>query len=142
MNLTTVESDIITKLKADISDVEIKAFPDNPNEYNLIHPGGALLLRYNGSDYQEPDPNNQKFLTQTRLFRWIITIMQRNLSLKNGHRGIYDLIESIRSTLTGYTITGLPDASVMWPIGDRFISENQGLWVYAIEFVLSHPETE
>lgn len=141
MNLKTVENDIIAKL-GDISDVEIRSFPDNPDEHALTHPGGELLVRYDGSDYETPEPNNQRFLTQSRLFRWIITVRQRNLSFKNGHHGVYDLIELVRSTLTGYSITGLPDVSVMWPVGDRFISEFQGLWTYGVTFVLSHPEHE
>jgi hypothetical protein len=141
LNLTTVENDIITKL-GDIPDIEIRSFPDSPSEYNLVHPGGALLVRYDGSDYQEPDGNNQRFLTQTRLFRWIITIVQKNLSFRNNHHGIYDLIELVRTTLSGYTITSKPDASIMYPIGDRFVSENQGTWIYQMTFLMTHPEHE
>lgn len=142
MNIKTVENDIIAKLQADIENVEVRSFPDSPDEYILTHLGGALLVRYDGSEYVEPEPNNQKFLTQSRLFRWIITVMQKNLSFKNGHHGIYDLIEAIRSSLSGYTITSLSDASVMWPREDRFVSENQGQWVYQTTFVFSNPEHE
>ena len=142
MNIKTVENDIIAKLAADISNVDVRSFPDNPSEYVITHLGVSLLVRYDGSDYVEPEPNNQKFLTQTRLFRWIITVMQKNLSFKNGHHGIYDLIESIRSSLSGYTITSMSDASVMYPVGDRFVSENQGQWVYQTTFAFTNPEHE
>lgn len=145
MDLKPIEQDIVTRLKAIVApnnEVEIQAFPDNPNEYNLIHPGGALLVRFNGIAYQTPDPNNQKFLTQDGLFQWIIVEMQRNLSLKGANQGVYELIESVRAALTGYTISTLSDASVMYPTGVQFVSEDQGKWVYQSSFVFSHPDHE
>lgn len=142
MNLETVEDDIISKLE-DISGVEVRSWPNNPSDFNLLHPGGSLLVRYNGSNYENPPiPNNQKFLTQTRTFQWIVTIVQKSLKFTDGHQGVYTLIESVRDTLSGYTITDQSDASIMWPIGDRFISEDAGTWIYEIVFAFTAPEHE
>jgi hypothetical protein len=142
MNIETVEDDIITKL-GDISNVKIQSWPENPEQFNHLHPNGSILVRYNGSSYENPpEPNNQKFLTQTRTYQWIITAIQRSLKLKDGHQGVYALIESIRSTLSGYTITSMSDASVMWPIGDRFVSERGGIWIYEMVFAFTSPEHE
>jgi len=142
MDLTTVENDLITKL-SEITNVDVRSWPDNPTEFNHLHPNGSLLVRYNGSNYTNPpEANNQKFLTQTRTFEWIVTVIQRSLKLKKGHQGVYTLIESVRSKLSGYTITNQSDASILWPINDRFVAEDGGKWVYEITFAFTAPEHE
>jgi len=142
MNLVTVENDLITKLSTDVSGVEVRSWPDNPTDYKLLHPGGALLIRYTGSSYVEPEPNNQKILVHDRLAEWSITIVQKSLKLKKGQQGVYTLIESIRASLSGYTPASLSDASIMYPIRDRFLSESKGFWIYEIVFVHTFPEAE
>jgi hypothetical protein len=141
VNLETVEDAIVAKL-AEITNVHVQSWPDNPNDFNHIHPSASLLVRYNGSSYNEPEPNNQKFLTQTRTAQWIVTVIQRSLKLKDGHQGIYALLESVRAKLSGYTPASLSDASIMWPTGDRFVSEQAGTWLYEMTFSHTYPETE
>jgi hypothetical protein len=141
MNLETVEDDIITQLET-INNVEVRSWPDNPDDFNHLHPNASILVRYNGSTYNSPDPNNQKFLTQTRVFQWVVTVVQRSLRLKDGHQGIYTLLESVRTTLSGHTITSQDDASVMWPVADRFVSENAGRWIFEMVFAFTAPEHE
>ena len=145
MNIETIEDDLITKLTADIglATAEIRSFPDDPAEYNLVHPGGAILVRYDQSIYPEPIPNRKSFLIQEEVrHQWIITVMQKSLKLKDGHQGVYGLVESVRTSLSGYTITSQADFSILWPTGVRFVSENEGTWVYQISFAHTAPETE
>jgi len=142
MNLITVENDIIAKLIADISGVKVESWPDNPADYRLLHPGGALLIRYQGSTYPTPEPNSQKIVVQDRVSNWEISIMQQSLKDTKGQHGIYTLLESVRASLTGYTITGLADASIMYPTGDSFTREDAGMWLYSMAFAFTFPEAE
>jgi len=144
MNLTTVENDIVTKLQTDITSntPEIRSWPDSPDEYQLLHPHGAILVRYNGSTYSPPDPNSQKKIVQLRTVEWVMAIVQRSLKLTKGHQGIYGLIEEIRASLTGYTITGLSDASVLMPTGDSFTQESGGIWIFGAGYSFTFPEAE
>lgn len=145
MNIETIEDDIVQKLTTDIglATADIRSFPDDPREYTLTHPGGALLVRYDQSIFPDPEPNRRSFLIQDDVrHQWIITVMAKNLKLKNAHQGIYGLIESVRASLSGYTITSQPDFSILWPTGIRFVFENNGQWVYQISFAHMAPETE
>jgi len=142
MNLETAEDDLITRLET-IDNVEVRSWPDDPAEFNHIHPNASILIRYNGSGYDNPPtPNNQKFLTQERTFQWVVSILRKSLRLTNGHQGIYTILESVRTTLSGYTITSQSDASIMWPVSDRFVSQAQGRWLYEMIFAFTAPETE
>ncbi len=68
--------------------------------------------------------------------------MQKSLKDTKGHQGVYTLIESVRASLTGYTITGLDDASVMYPTGDSFTREVAGTWLYTAVYTFTFPEAE
>ena len=144
MDLVAVENDIVTKLQTDIGSntIEIRSWPDNPDGYQVTHPGGAMLIRYNGSVYGDPIANPQKKIVQERTLEWIIAIAQRGLKLNAPHQGVYSLIESVRASLTGYTITGFSDASVMMPVGDSFTQESGGLWIYGSTYSFTFPESE
>ena len=142
MNLITAEDAIIAQLSAEIDNVHIQSFPDNPSEFQHVHPNASLLVMYNSSNYSDPISNNQGFLTQDRTPQWVISILTRNLKLAKGQQGSYVFLESIRRALTGFTIPGFSDATIMWPTGDRFVTENQGLWQYQITFVFGIPEHE
>jgi len=148
MNLNTIENYIITTLTTDVSGVLVKAWPNNPSEYlkEFSAPKGALLVRYNGSNYTLPDPNSQKVLIQDRDMEWVVTIFMRNAF---GHDatgvyadGIYTLIEAVRSSLSGNTTTGLTDLTVFYPLRDGFVDEINGVWIYEMAFGVIGPETE
>jgi hypothetical protein len=46
MIMTEVETAIVEKLKADITDLAVEPFPENVKDYELIHPNGAVLVSY------------------------------------------------------------------------------------------------
>lgn len=141
-HLEAIEDDIVAKLTADITDVHVQSYPSNPNNYQLIHPNGALLVRYLGSNYTEPDPNSKKVLVQDRVHEWEITVLDKNLRLTKAHQGVYGRIEQVRESLSGYTISTLPDATILFPIRDDFIGTQGGRWQYEIVFGFIEPASE
>ena len=51
MNIRAIENSIIDKLKTHFPEVLVEGFPDKPSEFILLHPIGALLVHYQGSNY-------------------------------------------------------------------------------------------
>lgn len=129
MNIRTIENAIISKLKTSFPEVNVEGFPDKPSEFILLHPTGALLVHYQGSNYS----NSEAFgsITQENKKEFSITIVTRNLRSNNG---AYEYIDKVKAVLSGYKIDG---CSQLMPSKDNFISENSGIWQYAINFTLT-----
>lgn len=141
MNLITVENDIVAKLN-EISSVKAIAWPDDPVDFQKSYPDGVLLVRYNGSNYEDPEPNNQPKVVQIRTLEFQIGILTKSFRETKKHQGAYTLIESVRAKLTGHTPTGFSDSSVMYPIGDGFVSEEAGFHIYTASYAFTFPEAE
>lgn len=141
MNLTTVEDDIVSRLNT-ITGIKAVSWPDAPQDYQKTFPGGVFLVRYNGSNYEDPEPNNQPKVVQLRTLEWQIAILSKSYKATKKHQGAYDHIESIRAKLTGHTPTGFSDASIMYPLGDGFLSEEAGYHIYTANYAFTFPEAE
>lgn len=141
MNLITVEDDIVARLNT-ISGIKAESWPDAPADYPKTFPQGVLLVRYNGSNYANPEPNNQPKVVQLRTLEWQIAILAKSFKEKKRHQGVYTLIESIRVKLTGHTPTGFSDASIMYPLNDGFFSEKAGFHIYTANYAFTFPEAE
>lgn len=129
MNIREIENSIISKLKQNFSEVLVEGFPDKPSEFILLHPVGALLVHYQGSNYSQS--NAISFIFQENKKEFSITVVTRNL---RGNKGAYEFIDKVKSVLTGFE----PDScSKLMPSKDFFISENGGIWQYGINFTLT-----
>lgn len=144
MDLEAVENDIITRLKAQLNSPqpEIRSWPDNPRDYQVLDPQGAVLVRYLASNYQDPEANDEKTLVQERRIEYAVDCAQKSLKRTKAHQGVYDLIEQVRQALSGYTPNSLADASIMWPGSDRWVQERGGIWLYTTTWVFTFPESE
>ncbi len=129
MNIREIENSIIEKLKASFPEVLVQGFPDKPAEFILLHPVGALLVHYQGSNYT--NSNALSFISQENKKEFSITIITRNL---RENRGAYEYIDAIKSVLTGFQPN---ECTKLIPTKDFFISENTGIWQYGINFSLS-----
>lgn len=134
MTIANIETAIIERLKSKISDVLVEGFPEKPSEYKLLHPKGALLVSYAGSTFSEPEAVD--IVLQTRKIEFDITVVMRHLRT---HEGAYAYLDAVRTVLTGYRI---PGCSKMYPTREQFISEENGIWQYAITFTLTVPAIE
>ncbi len=142
MDLSAIEDDLVSKLTTDIPTIKTIGFPNDVSEFIDKHPKGGILVRYDGSTYIEPEPNSQKKVLQDRTSTWTFSIISKSLKREKQYYGIYDTLEAIRASLTGYTITGLDDATVMFPGADGFVSNNAAHWAYEITFSFDYPEAE
>lgn len=121
-----LEHAVIARLRARIADVEVEAFPDNPDEYRLNHPLGALLVRYHGSRYGAVD--DAGVVIQDRVMAVEVTLVFRSL---NGKEGVLAYIEAVRLALLGFKP---PAFSKFKALGDEFVDRKGGEWRYAIDF--------
>jgi hypothetical protein len=123
MAILTIENDIITQLQSSITDLKIECYPENPAEYKLLHPKGAVLVRFQGASYSKP--TETVFIQQDVSLEFNITLMVKGLRDKNG---AYNYIDSIISALTGH--------NGMYPTKVAFLTEEAGIWRYSIIFTV------
>ena len=77
MLITEIEDAIIERLKTNIPDLLVEPFPDNPSAYRLLHPKGAVLVRYRGGRYTNPETLG--VIVQDRTIEFDLVIVTRNL---------------------------------------------------------------
>lgn len=129
MNIRDIENAIIKKLKISFPELLVEGFPDKPAEFILLHPIGAILVHYQGSNYT--NSNSFSSIIQDNKKEFSITIITRNL---HSNEGSYEYIDKVKTILTGFKIN---ECSELMPIKDFFISENNGIWQYGINFSLN-----
>jgi len=135
MEITEIESAIIERLKSKITDLLVEGYPDDPESYKLLHPKGALLVRYSNSTYSDPD--SMGVVSQDRKMEFEVNVVARNLKNrkdKEARAGAYEYLEAVRYALAGFKISGI---NKMFPTRDGFVKEEGGIWVYAMAFATS-----
>lgn len=129
MNIREIENSIIEKLKTSFPEVLVQGFPEKPSEFILLHPIGALLVHYQGSNYTNSE--SLGCIVQNNKKEFAITVVTRNL---RNNQGAYEFIDNVKSVLSGFQ----PDeCSQLMPTKDYFISENGGIWQYGVNFTLT-----
>ena len=128
MNIRTIENSIIENLKTNFPEVLVLGFPDKPSQFVLLHPIGALLVHYQGSNYTTTQALS--FITQENKKEFSITVITRHLRDNNG---AYEYIDKVKAALSGFSID---ECTSLIPTKDYFISENAGIWQYGINFTL------
>lgn len=133
-NIEHMENQIIDRLQSLITDLRIEGFPENPSEYPLVHSNGAILVHYQGSEFLPTKAGNE--IIQTCKIRFGITVVIKHLRT---HTGAYHYLDAIREYLTGYQSPGY---TKLYPIREEFISEQNGIWQYRMEFGMTMPTSE
>lgn len=129
MNIREIENSIIEKLKTSFTEVLVQGFPEKPSEFILLHPIGALLVHYQGSNYTNSE--SLGCIVQNNKKEFAITIVTRNL---RNNQGAYEFIDNVKSILSGFQPV---ECSQLMPTKDYFISENGGIWQYGVNFTLT-----
>ncbi len=134
MSIKEIENSIIQKLQEAFPEILVEGFPDKPSEFILLHYKGALLVHYQGSNYSNSDALG--FISQENKKEFSITVVTRNLRTNDG---AYTYLDKVKSVLTGFAPEG---CSKLMPSKDFFISENNGIWQYGINFTLTTPNIQ
>lgn len=112
------------RLETKVSSVAVESYPDDPEDYRLIHQNGALLVAYRGAEYGPVTDTGETVQERTLLFD--IVVLSRDLG---GHGGALSLIEEARAALTGFRAPGFRKAH---PRRERFLDHREGVWAYAL----------
>lgn len=129
MGIETIENEIIAHLEGSISSLKIEGFPEKPNEYQLIHPKGAILVSYTNSSFDEQ--SGFESIQQTEEMEFALLLMIRGLRDKNG---AYTYIDTIKNVLTGFEPTG---CTKIFPTDISFLREENAVWYYTMGFKTS-----
>lgn len=126
-----IENAIIAKLREALPGLSIEAFPENPAEYELIHPLGAVLVQYDGSTFRANKVTNGA-VAQLRSLRFVLALVLRNL---RDSSGCYEVLRTAAEALGGLVIPGA--ATCLTPVSEGFSSEADGVWVYVQGYEIS-----
>lgn len=102
----------------------VELFPDNPAQYRLNHPRGAVLVAYGKSTFGGSQATDAMFQERNLVFR--LTLVFRQL---NGRDGVTSYLDRIRDNLAGWYAPHCDMACR--PLAEHFIGHLQGVWQYA-----------
>lgn len=129
-NIATIESFILTKLRAVITDRPVEASPEDPQQYKDLPIGenGIVLVSYRGSAFSELLEQGDPPSGQARSVQFDVTMIVRDL---RSHTGAYTIIEAVRAALTGQEVcVNAP----LRCIRDGFHSVVNHLWFFSSTF--------
>lgn len=117
--------DIRSQLRDALADVEVDLFPDNPSTYRFIHPKGAVLIGYAGSDYDMTDDTFG--IVQTRKLTLSLTVFGRGVHHDAGAIG---LLDRVRLAITGYQPK---HCNKIHLVSERYLHQDGGAWQYELK---------
>lgn len=121
-----IEDAIIARLKQSFPALDVRPFPEQPKQYRLLHPQGALLVQYDSSKFS--DHETLAVVTQQKDYKFTITSMLRNL---RQHNGVYEVLSGITLALLGFE---LPGYTKFRQTSEAFLFEDAGIWAYTQSF--------
>lgn len=125
-----VEEALIAEIKAVVG-LPVEGFPDAPASWRMTHAKGTVLVGFAGST-GGPDQTTD-VLVQQRDVEWDISVLVRNL---RSHAGAYEILDAIRTALFGQRILGFSPLTLK---KERFISHDDGVWLYVQTWTHAHP---
>lgn len=123
-----IETTLIDKLQSALPELTVEAFPDNPAEYEFIHPLGAVLVQYESTRFD--GDYALAFTVQPATITFAVVSLTRSL---RSHSGCYDVLERIRNAILGLKIPGLEQVK---QTDERFSAEEDGVWSYLQTFAV------
>ena len=124
VSVQDIENAIMAKLASALPELSVEAFPERPEEYELLHPLGAVLVQYDGSSYSQNSVSNGA-VAQVRKPKFSVVYLVRNL---RDAAGCYDILDRGREALCGLCITGA--ITPMEITYEGFTAEHDGVWIY------------
>lgn len=113
------------KLRQDLPSIEVDLFPDNPSSYRFIHPNGAVLIGYQGSDYEMTDDTFG--IVQTRKLTFSLTVFGRGV---HHDKGAIALLDKVRAVITGFRPK---HCNKIHLLSERYLHQDGGAWQYELK---------
>ena len=117
--------DVVERVAAQMPDIEVRLFPDKPDGYRFVHPKGAVLVGYQGSQFAKP--HDVQAIVQQRSLTLHLTVFGRGV---HNDAGALDLLDRLRLALTGHKPV---HCNPIHLVSDAFLSEAGGVWQYELQ---------
>lgn len=128
MDTNKILTDVKDHLNKRITEVVIELFPDDPENYHLSHPSGAVLISYQGSRYG--DVQDITFTNQERTIELSLTILTRS---QWDESGAIALLDQVRNAMAGFTALNCKKATIK---SEQFMGVETGIWSYQMLVIL------
>ncbi len=120
-----IRSILIDNLRAELSDFEVIAFPNRPQEYTLTHPKGALLVAFDGINFTNPSMIQQGYTLSISITVLFNSTIDSNIML--------DDLDRIRQAVTNnYIYYG----AKFYCVSQQPLGEEDNIWYYKLKFIL------
>lgn len=126
MDIEAFETAILGRLATLAGDYRVESFPDDPENYKMLHRNGAILVHYAGAKFAKTKTDD--FIVQDVNPDFDIYLKVRGL---RGNTGCYAALKSVRDLLTGFC-NG--EFNPMYPVEEQCLGFSQGIWEYVITF--------
>lgn len=134
VNFEELQNKVIETLTAGIQEIPIELYPDKPNEYQLTHPDGVILVYTEGARYS--DSTSKGSVMQRGRVNFGVSLCLRDLA---NNKVALNYLSRICSALLGlevsnYTYLGRMQLESIVSAHD----EGEGVWVYKLSFYMPH----
>lgn len=125
MTLNEITDEVLAKLKDIFPELECDHFPGNPEEYNFVHPVGAVQVLYRDRRFNTPQATDGT--VQTNNPEIAISYYTRNLRSTGKDTAMYDLLDRGRNGIASNNDIG---QGFMWIKRERLLSRKNGVWIF------------
>ncbi|XXQ68997.1 Gp37 family protein [Neisseriaceae bacterium B1] len=115
---------VAAHLQQKIAWVQVDIFPENPSDYQFIHPTGAVLVGYQSSKFTQIEGLGT--IAQQRDVVLHLTIIGAHL---HGDDGALAILDEVRLAIVGFKP---PNCLPCHLLQERFLSEDAGAWQYEL----------
>ena len=115
---------VAAHLQAALPWVQVDVFPENPFDYQFIHPTGAVLVGYQSSKFTQIEGLGT--IAQRRDVVLHLTIIGAHL---HGDDGTLAILDEVRLAIVGFKPPNCLPCSLLQ---ERFLSEDAGAWQYEL----------
>lgn len=136
MTLEEIENKLVDRIQKHVNTlldasgnplgIEVKAHPDDPENYTPLTLTGEILVRYDEGYFNEAIGNSIK-----KDMNFAIVFIMRSLRT---HSGVYRMMEETTSILHGWSLTHGKGQQT----SEAFIGERNGYWYYRSTFKFPH----
>lgn len=113
----------------------VERYPARAQDYRLLHPKGAVLIGYGGSEFSPPRAMGA--LVQERTVKILLVLIVTNLRT---HADSLPWLDALRALITGFT--PVPGATKAYPQQERFLEEQDGVWSWELMVHFKLPNLE
>lgn len=132
--IETLENTIVARLAEKIPELENASYPDNPDSYQLQHPVGALLTRFESASHSTPIALDM--IEQDVTLNFITLIVTRGYGGDGGAKAIFKrVVDAVR----GYRVPGF---SKFYVTKVELLQYNEGIWQYSVGIACVTRESE